>query len=76
MAKKQKIDKEKPAEPVLVRAAEAIGRAAGKIAALVGARPEAPTAKSMKKPKLPKRDKHRIPRRQKKAQQKAAGPRT
>ena len=62
MAKKQKIDKEEPAEPVLVSAAKAIGGAAGKIASLIGATPEALPAKSMKKPKLPNRDKHQIGR--------------
>jgi hypothetical protein len=39
-------------------------------ASLVGAKP---STKSMKKEKLPPKNKSRLPRRQKKAQQKAAG---
>ncbi len=40
----------------------------------VAEKPEAPPpAKSVKKGKLPAKNKHRLPRRQKKAQQKAAG---
>jgi hypothetical protein len=56
---------------ILVSAAKAIGSAAGKIASLAGAPPEAPSAaKSTKVGKLPKKQGHRLPRRQKKAQQK------
>jgi hypothetical protein len=56
---------------VLVSAAKAIGSAAGKIASLAGATPEArPPAKSTKVGKLPKKQGHRLPRRQKKAAQK------
>ncbi len=56
---------------VLVTAAKAIGSVAGKVASLVGVADEAkPNTKSTKVPKLVKKDKHRLPRRQKKAQQK------
>jgi hypothetical protein len=45
--------------------------AAGKTPSRAGTTPETPPhAKTMKKGKLPKKDKHRLPRRQKKAQQK------
>jgi hypothetical protein len=59
---------------VLVNAAKAIGTAAGKVVALAGAAPGGtpPPAKSMKKGKLPKKDKPHLPRRLKKAQKKAA----
>jgi hypothetical protein len=58
---------------VLVSAAKAIGSAAGKIASLAGAEPEArPAAKSTKVGKLPKKQGHRLPRRQKKALQKTS----
>jgi F420-0:gamma-glutamyl ligase len=56
---------------ILVNAAKVIGAAAGKIAALASAPLEArPAAKSAKVGKLPKKQGHRLPRRQKKAQQK------
>ena len=58
-------------ETTVVSAAKAIGTAAGKIATLVGATPEPPSApKSRKQGKLPEKHKARLPRRQKKAQQK------
>jgi hypothetical protein len=58
---------------IIVSAAKVTGAAPGKIASLAGARPEAPPhEKTTKKGKLPKKHKHRLPRRQKKAQQKAA----
>ena len=61
---------------ILVSAAKAIGSAAGKLASLAGAPPEAkPAAKSRKVGKLPKKQGHRLPRRQKKAQQKASSSR-
>jgi hypothetical protein len=66
MAKKQKAPPETD-ETLLVSAAKAIGTAAGKIASLAGAAP----AKSTKKGKLPKKNKRRVPRLQKKAQRKA-----
>jgi hypothetical protein len=68
MPKKQKPD-EKSDEPILVTAAKAIGKTAGKIAAAVGVHEP---AKSQKIAKLPKKNKSRLPRRQKKAQKKAA----
>jgi hypothetical protein len=54
---------------VLVNTAKAIGTAAGKVVSLVGA---APAGTPVKKGKLPKKDKPRLPRRLKKAQKKAA----
>ena len=57
---------------IIVSASKITGTAAGKIASLAGATPQAPShAKTTKKGKLPKKHKHRLPRRQKKAQQKA-----
>lgn len=67
-----------PAEDnVLVSAAKAIGSKAGKIAALAGVSPEPkPANKSAKVGKLLKKNKQRLPRRQKKAlQKKGARPR-
>jgi hypothetical protein len=73
MAEKQE-KKKKKSEPeadegVLVSAAKAIGAAAGKVAALAGAVPSPPKVKI---PKLQPKNKTRLPRRQKKALQKAA----
>ena len=62
-------------DSTLATAAKVIGNAAGKIASLAGVAEPAPTppqTKSTKIPKLQKKDKSRLPRRQKKAQQKAA----
>ena len=70
MAKKQTTE-----DSVAVKAAKVIGKAAGKIASLAGAaapEPGPPSAAKSKKGKLPKKNKSRLPRRQKKAQQKAA----
>jgi len=75
MPKKPKAPPEAPeAQPapkaednILVSAAKVIGSAAGKIASLAGA---PPATKSTKVGKLRKKDGHRLPRRQKKAQQK------
>ena len=50
---------------MLVNVAKAIGTAAGKVASIAG-------VKAVKKGKLPKKNKVRMPRRQKKAQKKAA----
>ena len=72
----------KKAEPegdagLLVNAAKAIGKAVGKVAAASGAKPEVPAklnqseAASVKPGKLPKKNKQRLPRRQKKMQKKA-----
>jgi hypothetical protein len=81
MADEQKTKKRKKLiEPetegsVLATAAKAIGTAAGKIASLAGVVEPAPTppqTKSTKQPKLQKKNKSRLPRRQKKAQQKVA----
>ncbi len=71
-AKKQDTD-----ESVLVTAAKALGKAAGKVAALAGADP-IPAPATPKKPrigKLVKKNKKRLPRREKKAQQKATAAR-
>ena len=67
MAKKVKTD-----ESGIVATAKAVGTAAGKIAALVGVTPDAPRTARVKTPKLTKKNKQRLPRRQKKAQQKQA----
>ena len=77
MAEEKK--KKKKDESPLVTAAEAVGAVVGKVAALVGVgdKPKTPP-KSVKIPKLAKKNKSRLPRKQKKAQQKAAArsPRT
>jgi hypothetical protein len=60
---------------ILVTTAKAMGTAAGKIASLAGLAEPAPTpshTKSAKQPKLQKKNKSRLPRRQKKAHQKLA----
>ncbi len=63
-----------PKKTITVSAAKATDAAAGKITSPAGATPEAvPPAKFMKKGKILSKNKHRLPRRQKKAQQKAAG---
>jgi hypothetical protein len=64
-------------ESGLVTAAKVAGSAAGKMAALVGVKGEAaPAQVTARKPrkagKLPKKNRHRLPRREKKAQAKAA----
>jgi len=82
-AKAAKPDSAKPAAPtqegeesVLVTAAKAIGKAAGKVAVLAGAEAEKPrTPKTPRIGKLVKKNKSRLPRRQKKAQQKATATR-
>jgi hypothetical protein len=74
--------RKKPIEPeeqgsVLTDTARAIGTAAGKVASLAGVtKPDlAPSqAKSTKQPKFQKKNKSRLPRRQKKARQKVAAP--
>jgi hypothetical protein len=63
-------DKQNTKDNVLVNTAKAIAVAAGKVATLVGAAPDA--TKSAKKGKLPKKDKPHLPRRLKKAQKKTA----
>ena len=67
MAKK-KDTQEEPPEGVLVTAAKTIGKAAGKIASSVDVTRQ---TKSVKVPKLAKKDKARFPRRLKKALRKA-----
>lgn len=65
--------KKKKEDSALVSAAEAIGATVGKIAAVVGiADKPATVSKKIKIPKLAKSGKSRLPRKQKKAQQKAA----
>jgi hypothetical protein len=68
--KKASSDEETPKEGVLISAAKAIGAAAGKIAAMAGAKP--PVAKKpLRKGKLPPKNKSRLPRLEKKALKKA-----
>jgi len=67
-------NEQKPEESVLVTAAKAIGRTAAKVATITGvAHPESP--KKARPGKLVKKNKTRLPRREKKAQRKAAGKR-
>ena len=76
MAKKDK--PEESTDGIITTAAKKLGKAAGKVAAAVGATPEtsgteSPPVKqpSTKVPKLEKKNKNRLPRREKKARQKA-----
>jgi hypothetical protein len=57
---------------ILTGTAEAIGSATGKIASLVGVGGATPGKKTAKPEKLQKKNKSRLPRRQKKEQKKAA----
>ena len=58
---------------VLAGTAKVIGKAAGKVAKLVGVEAEPPREpKKTAAGKLPKKNKQRLPRRQKKAQKKSA----
>lgn len=60
-------------ESILVTAAKGLGAAAGKIAALAGAKVEKPAKpKAPKIPKLASKNKSRLPRKQKKALKTAA----
>jgi hypothetical protein len=62
-----------PDESVLVTAAKVIGAAAGKVAKLAGVEPEPrQPAVSQKVPKLSKKGKSKLPRREKKAAQKSS----
>jgi hypothetical protein len=61
-------------ENILVGAAKVIGSTAGKIASLAGVGSE--PAKARKKGKLIKKESSRLPRKQKKAQQKAKAAKT
>jgi hypothetical protein len=63
--------KKKKEDSALVSAAEAVGTAVGKIAAAVGIEKPATPPKNVKIPKLAKSGKTRLPRKEKKAQQKA-----
>jgi hypothetical protein len=65
-------DKKKAAEGAPVSDTKATDKKAGKKAAAPEAAVVTPPRKSMKIPKLAKKNKARLPRRQKKAQQKAA----
>ena len=66
----------KSEDNILVSAAKVIGSVAGKIASLASEPPVARSAaKSSKVGKLPKKQKRRLPRRQKKAEQKMPAPR-
>jgi F420-0:gamma-glutamyl ligase len=67
MARKKEKENE---DSVLVTAAKAIGSAAGKVASMAGAAPTPPA--KPKRPKLQAKNKHRLPRKVKKAQKKAA----
>jgi hypothetical protein len=68
MAKKKDTE-----DSAVVSAAKAIGSAAGKIASMVGAGPDTPP--KPKVGKLAKKNKSRLPRREKKAAKKAAAKR-
>ena len=68
MAKKKDPQAES-GEGVLASVAKTIGKAAGTVAAAVGATPKTPSSKV---PKLAKKNKTHLPRRLKKAQRKAA----
>lgn len=77
MAKKDKPDES--ADSVVTSAAKKLGKAAGKVAAAIGATSEAPSTKvpplkkqEIKVAKLEKKNKNRLPRKEKKARQKAA----
>jgi hypothetical protein len=66
-------DKPKTEKKIKAKATEASDSAADKSASLAGATHEAPPPRtSRKKGKLLPKNKHRLPRREKKAQQKAA----
>lgn len=66
--------KKKKEDSALVSAAEAVGAAVGKLAAAVGVTGEKPKTPptNIKKPKLAKSGKARLPRKEKKANQKRA----
>ena len=68
-------DNQNTTDNILVSAAKAIGTAAGKVAKAIAVEKPAVVPASAKAPviaKLQKKDKTRLPRRQKKAQQKLA----
>jgi hypothetical protein len=73
MMPKKKETTETGDEGILVTAAKAIGTAAGKLAKLAGATGETPApTKSQKIPKLLKKSKGKLPRREKKAARKSS----
>ena len=75
MPKEPKTAKSEPVEGPLTTTAKAIGTVAGKIASIAGVGGDAPVrpqTESAKPAKLAKKNKHRLPRRQKKAMMKAA----
>ncbi len=63
----KKKDPPSTTDNILITAAKSVGTAAGKMASVLGVTPETPPAKSAKVPKLKKKNKSRLPRRQKKA---------
>jgi hypothetical protein len=67
-------DKKKKDGNALASVAEAVGAAVGKVAALVGVAGDKPKTppKSVKIPKLAKKNKSRVPRKEKKTRQKVA----
>jgi hypothetical protein len=67
--KEEKVKETKKNEGLLAAAARAIGTVAGAVVSTVGAHEHAPAARASKavKGKLPKKNKSRLPRRQKKA---------
>lgn len=67
---KKKPNTEETEKSPLVAAAEAMGSAAGKVAAIMGAKAEPVHAPTQKKAKLQSKNKQRLPRKQKKAQRK------
>jgi hypothetical protein len=71
---RKKVTERATKDSVLTTAAKAIGTAAGKIASMAGVEPAPapPHTISTKPMKLQKKNKHRLPRWQKKAQQKVA----
>jgi len=69
MAKKAKSEEQDGS--ILESAAKLVGTAAGKVAAAVGVGGEEPKVAKKKVPKLTSKNKSRLPRKQKKAQQKA-----
>jgi hypothetical protein len=71
MARKKEKEEKAP-ETVVVAAAKAIGKAAGKIAALAGASGPTLKAPAAKRGRLAPKNKSRLPRKQKKAQKKAS----
>ena len=71
---RKKVTEPATADSALTTTAKAIGTAVGKIASMAGVEPAPapPHTISTKPMKLQKKNKHRLPRWQKKAQQKAA----